>query len=73
MDEEPKYHVIYDEGRSEDFLTVDEAVRQASLDDRCGRIPISIACVERGSGRIVYTGRMLQKAIAKWRDAHPGD
>jgi hypothetical protein len=73
MEQQPKYYVMNAEGRSDPFATVDDAVRQASNDDRQGRIPISVACIERGSGRIVYTSRALRKAIEGWRQAHPGE
>jgi hypothetical protein len=73
MEGQPKYYVMNAEGRSDPFLTVDDAVRQASNDDRQGRVPISVACIEHGSGRIVYTGRALKSAIEAWRQAHPGE
>jgi hypothetical protein len=73
MEQQPKYYVMNAEGRSAPFEAVDDAVRRASHDDRQGRIPISVACIERGAGRIVYTSRELRKAIEEWRQAHPGE
>jgi hypothetical protein len=73
MEQHPKYYVMNTEGRSDPFETVDEAVRQASQDDRDGRIPISVACIERGVGRIIYTSRDLKRAIEAWRRAHSGE
>ena len=71
MEQQPKYYVMNAEGRSDPFETVDDAVRQASQDDSQGRIPISVACIERGAGRIIYTSRELRRAIEAWRQAHP--
>jgi hypothetical protein len=73
MEQEPKYYVMNAEGRSDPFETVDDALRRASHDDRQGRIPISVCCIERGCGRIVYTARELRTAIEDWRKAHPGE
>jgi hypothetical protein len=73
MEQEPKYYVMNAEGRSDPFETVDDAVRQASNDDRDGQIPISVACIERGVGRILYTAKELTRAIEAWRQAHPGE
>jgi hypothetical protein len=71
MEHQPKYYVMNAEGRSDPFETVDDAVRQASQDDRDERIPISVACIEGGSGRIIYTAKELRRAIEAWRQAHP--
>jgi hypothetical protein len=73
MEQQPKYYVMNAEGRSDPFDTVDDAVRQASHDDRDGHIPISVACIERGVGRIISTGRELRSTIEAWRQAHPGE
>jgi hypothetical protein len=73
MEQHPKYYVMNAEGRSDPFETVDDAVRQASHDDMHGRIPISVACIERGAGRIIYTAKELRRAIEAWRQAHPGE
>ena len=73
MEQEPKFHVMNAEGRSEPFDTIDDALRRASHNDSEGRIPISVCCIERGCGRIVYTARELRKAIEDWRQAHPGE
>ena len=73
MEHQPKYYVMNAEGRSDPFETVDDALRHASHDDRHGRIPISVACIERGAGRIIYTSRVLRKAIQAWRQAHPDE
>jgi hypothetical protein len=73
MEQEPKFYVMNAEGRSDPFDTADDALRRASQDDAQGRIPISVCCIERGCGRIVYTARELRKAIDDWRNAHPGE
>jgi len=71
--EEAKFYLLTAGDRSEDMLTEDGALRQASLDDQSSHCPTSIACVERGVGRIVYTGRTLKAAIKRWREAHPDE
>ena len=63
MEQEPKYYVMNAEERSDPFETVDDAVRQASQDDSQDRIPISVVCIERGAGRIIYTAQELRHAI----------
>jgi hypothetical protein len=73
MQEQPKYYAMNAEGRSDPFDTEVDAVRQASHDDRQGLIPISVACIERGCGRIVYTSHELRKGIEAWRQAHPDE
>jgi hypothetical protein len=73
MEQQPKFYVMNAEGRSDPFETVDDAMRQASHDDREGRSPISVACIERGSGRIIYTAKELRSAIEVWRQAHPDE
>jgi hypothetical protein len=61
------------EGRSDPFETLDDALHQASQDDTHGQPPISVTCIERGVGRIIYTSRELRRAIEAWRQAHPDD
>jgi hypothetical protein len=73
MDEQPKYYVMNAEGRSDPFETLDDALGQASRDDRHGRPPMSVAFIERGVGRILYNGRELRGAIDAWREAHPDE
>jgi hypothetical protein len=73
MEHHLQYYVMSAEGRSDPFETVDEAVRRASDDDRQGRVPISVACIDHGCGKILYTSRALRKAIEAWRQAHPGE
>lgn len=73
MEQGAKFYVMNAEGRSDPFDTVNDALRRASQDDAQGHIPISVCCIERGCGRIVYTARELRKAIEDWRQAHPGE
>jgi hypothetical protein len=68
--DEVRYYILDAMGCSRDIRTEDEALSQACYNERQGPLPVSIACVEDGLGRIVYTGQALAVALDKWRNQH---
>jgi hypothetical protein len=73
MEHQARYYVMNAQERSDPFETVEDALRHASHEDKRGHVPISVACIERGAGRIIYTSRELRRAIDAWSQAHPGE